>query len=47
MLGKLSEILKASKFGLVPLGHGDSARFINRRVLPSDLCLMKLTLIAV
>ena len=48
MLVRQREILKANKFGLFPLGHGESARFIiDRRVTPSDLFLRKLTLMAI
>lgn len=43
---KLGEILKASKFGLYPLGKGGPARFINGRVTPLYLFLRKITLMA-
>lgn len=48
MLVRQGAILKANKFGLFPLGHGESARFIiDRRVTPSGLFLRKLTLMAI
>lgn len=47
-LVKWGENLKANRFGLYPLGHGESARFIiHRRVTPLDLLLRKLTLTAI
>ena len=47
MLGNLGETLKANRFGLSPLDHGESAKFINRTVIPSDLFLRELALIAI
>lgn len=44
---KLGEILKASKFGLYPLGKGEPARFINGRMTPSYLFLRNVALMAI
>lgn len=44
---KLGEILKANNFGTFPLVNGEPVKFINKRVILSDLLLRKLTLVAI